>query len=42
VIDCCGVTYAIDNAYGIEANPLMSGLMLAEPMKCGSSDVLEL
>jgi hypothetical protein len=36
------LTFAIDHTYGIEANPLMFGLMIAEPMKCGSSDVLEL
>jgi hypothetical protein len=42
VIDCCGMTFAIDHANGIKTNPLMPGLMFAEPMKGGSSDVLQL
>jgi hypothetical protein len=41
VIDRCGITVAIDDADGIESNTLMSGLMIAEPMKRGSSNVLK-
>ena len=32
VADCYGLSIAIDHADGIETNPLMSGLMIAEPM----------
>ena len=42
VTNCCGLAIAIDHADGIETNPLMSGLVVAEPMERGSPYVLEL
>jgi hypothetical protein len=40
--DGCWLTIAVNDADGIESNALMSGLVIAKPMKGGGSDVLQL